>query len=1089
MKIRTRIFMAFLSIILLFLAVGAVVATYNQRLLYRSIERTEAIREEIGAVSELTSLSETSLIPAKQYILTKDLRYKEEFNKLSAQIDGLIFKMAKAHYSSGREPDAEKVEAEERFLSTISLAWSKIRNISGRIFALQDTGKDGSGYLMAGEMEKKWGASMKKALSGWREIEMDELAANSRSLEEAWSGSWKVMAAAAVLLLTLGLYISCLLSRRLTASMKAIKSMVDDMTSGRDINPMNVKPGYDLEGLIIAFNAMKVTVDETRERLERSAERYRRLIHTAPDAVFLLDPVGERIVEANSAAALLTGYEEAELAGLSITNVHPKCCRSECGGILTLASKKSRGECQKATILKKDGTTVPVVITASRVEIEEGELALCFVRDITERVALEEVRKKYTVDLELKVRERTAELRNSIDELGASKNAVLELLETVKNSKREWEDTFDSIPDPIFIHDSDFKVVKCNMAYQRLAAMPFQEIFKRPYYEVYPILTGPFSICAKEKESYCRVEEEEIMLDEDITYRVRYIPFKDHSGRFTYSLHLMEDITEEKVNLARIEREVAVNRQLLKIAEATAKTTNLDSLIKEIVSCVKDILSADMVASYLGDNETKSFIPCHGAGIEGSLMSVFKSEPIDGKSHSIIKALERGEIHTLSTADNIEMNNVFNGNKFVRCLGDKTTIALIPITNKGTYLGLIMAAYTGSKDEIHVIGSRELQLMSGFASQASVAIDEARLYKESINKTMDLSRKIMTIRMLGEIDRSILSAPGADEILETSARMISKLVQCDGADVWVVKDNRIVYTAGHGLTLAQRGNSFNSKAPFFSRILRDSMPFTLTSAEEITTPSGIEKNFISQGLNSIIIIPLRVKDEIKGLLNVSSRRYSAFSSEDLSTLEKFSSHIGVALENTRLISDLEGLFLGTVRTLSKTIDAKSPWTRGHSERVTEIAMRIARVMGLKRDRLRDLELAGLLHDIGKIATYEGILDKAGRLTDTEYEQIKHHPVKGAEILSPLKQLKDIIPGVKFHHVWYDGRGYPETGIRGRDIHPFARILAVADTIDAMSADRPYRKGKSIDEVVAELKRCSGTQFDPEVVEAFLSTLR
>jgi putative nucleotidyltransferase with HDIG domain len=146
-------------------------------------------------------------------------------------------------------------------------------------------------------------------------------------------------------------------------------------------------------------------------------------------------------------------------------------------------------------------------------------------------------------------------------------------------------------------------------------------------------------------------------------------------------------------------------------------------------------------------------------------------------------------------------------------------------------------------------------------------------------------------------------------------------------------------------------------------------------------------------------------------------------------------------------------------------------------------------MGFDKKVLRDLELAGLLHDIGKIATYESILDKAGRLTDKEYLQIQKHPVKGAEILSPLKQLKDIIPGIRYHHVWYNGRGYPDEGLSGENLPAFARILAVADTIDAMSADRPYRRGKSIEEVVRELKRCSGTQFDPEVVKAFLSTIR
>ena len=137
--------------------------------------------------------------------------------------------------------------------------------------------------------------------------------------------------------------------------------------------------------------------------------------------------------------------------------------------------------------------------------------------------------------------------------------------------------------------------------------------------------------------------------------------------------------------------------------------------------------------------------------------------------------------------------------------------------------------------------------------------------------------------------------------------------------------------------------------------------------------------------------------------------------------------------------------------------------------------------------LKDLELAGLLHDVGKIGTYESILDKPARLNEEEQAVMRQHPVKGAEILAPIKQLKEIIPGVKYHHEFYDGTGYPD-GLKGEAIPLHARILTVADTVDAMGANRPYRRGREMDVIVAELKRCSGTQFDPMVVEGFLKTM-
>lgn len=195
------------------------------------------------------------------------------------------------------------------------------------------------------------------------------------------------------------------------------------------------------------------------------------------------------------------------------------------------------------------------------------------------------------------------------------------------------------------------------------------------------------------------------------------------------------------------------------------------------------------------------------------------------------------------------------------------------------------------------------------------------------------------------------------------------------------------------------------------------------------------------------------------------------------------------MRNTILgqMDDLDRLFRGTVTALAAAIDTKSPWTRGHSERVTSYSLALGAGLGLPETDLRTLELAALLHDIGKIGTYEAILDKAGKLTEEELKTIRQHPSKGAEILSPIKHLENIVPLVRGHHESYDGSGYPD-GLRGEEIPIMARILAVCDSYDAMTADRPYRKGRDKDEAVAELKRCGGIQFDPDVVNTFIKVL-
>ncbi len=181
---------------------------------------------------------------------------------------------------------------------------------------------------------------------------------------------------------------------------------------------------------------------------------------------------------------------------------------------------------------------------------------------------------------------------------------------------------------------------------------------------------------------------------------------------------------------------------------------------------------------------------------------------------------------------------------------------------------------------------------------------------------------------------------------------------------------------------------------------------------------------------------------------------------------------------------LHELFLGALESLASAIDAKSPWTRGHSERVAGYAVGIGMQMGLADDALEKLRIAALLHDIGKIGTYDDILNKAGKLTDAEYEAIKQHPARGAEMLAPIRQLHDIIPAVRGHHERYDGAGYPD-GLKGENIPLAARILAVADTFDSMTAERPYRATPGKARALEEIQRHAGTQFDPVVVEAFL----
>jgi putative nucleotidyltransferase with HDIG domain len=181
------------------------------------------------------------------------------------------------------------------------------------------------------------------------------------------------------------------------------------------------------------------------------------------------------------------------------------------------------------------------------------------------------------------------------------------------------------------------------------------------------------------------------------------------------------------------------------------------------------------------------------------------------------------------------------------------------------------------------------------------------------------------------------------------------------------------------------------------------------------------------------------------------------------------------------------LFLETIRTLAAAIDAKDPYTRGHSERVSAYSMAIAKHLGLGQDQVFRVRIAAILHDVGKLGVRDGILNKPGGLTDEEFTIMRRHAEIGAQIMAPIRMLRDIIPGIRNHHEAWDGSGYPDH-LESEQIPLVARIIGVADTFDAMTTTRPYQKAMSLDYVIAKMRSMSGARFDPTVVDAFLAAV-
>jgi len=237
---------------------------------------------------------------------------------------------------------------------------------------------------------------------------------------------------------------------------------------------------------------------------------------------------------------------------------------------------------------------------------------------------------------------------------------------------------------------------------------------------------------------------------------------------------------------------------------------------------------------------------------------------------------------------------------------------------------------------------------------------------------------------------------------------------------------------------------------------------------------------------NIICVPVRVKEKTVGVLEaINKQERGGFNKEDLSLFISLADQVAIALDNSRLYQELEEMFFQTTDSLADAIEKRDPYTGGHTQRVTQYSLAIAKYLQLKPFERSWLRITAVLHDVGKVGIEDRILRKPEPLSPEEFEMIKRHCSIGVEIIEHVRQLRESIPGVKSHHEQLDGTGYPD-GLKGEEIPVLAKIVAVADTFDAMTTDRPYRKAMEKEAAVRELKRCSGTQFDEKVVEAFLN---
>jgi putative nucleotidyltransferase with HDIG domain len=387
-------------------------------------------------------------------------------------------------------------------------------------------------------------------------------------------------------------------------------------------------------------------------------------------------------------------------------------------------------------------------------------------------------------------------------------------------------------------------------------------------------------------------------------------------------------------------------------------------------------------------------------------------------------------------------------------------------------------------------GTHEIAAQN-FDSRIEVeSADEFEDLARSFNSmATQLGKQFRTLATFAEIDEALLSTLDKDEIVKTVLLRTPDLFACDGVVVTLLDAGSDLGAVSYACEGNQGHELVKQNVRLcpeeVRRLFADSETRSLTCTSE-TLPSYLS-GLTSAILSDFRIIPVRGNGDLVGVVALGYARPLALTEDELADSQGLVDRLAVALSNARLVEELESLNLQTLHALARTIDAKSPWTAGHSTRLTRMALEIGKIMGLSDEQMNTLYRGGLLHDIGKIGIPQELLDKHGKLSEEEMRIMRDHVNIGARILEPILAYSDEIPIVRYHHEKYDGTGYPE-GLAGEEIALGARILAVADVFDALNSDRPYRDGWEEERVVEFIRERAGTDFDPRVVEAFLELM-
>ena len=600
----------------------------------------------------------------------------------------------------------------------------------------------------------------------------------------------------------------------------------------------------------------------------------------------------------------------------------------------------------------------------------------------------------------------------------------------IKQAHQEWIAAVDAIADPIFMHDKDFRVMRSNRAYAEHAGMSVKEVLGKLYWEVFPKLDGPLPHCELATQRG-KTSEEEVQLESGEFFLSRVFPITDGDGRYLYSLHIMEDINERK----RAQEELQLRAQLLDSVSDTIFVLDLNEnfiYLNEAAWKTRGYTRDEMMAMNLHTLDTPTY--------EKAIQARFRE--LMEKGRCIFESAHRRKDGSVMP---VEISA-----RIIELGGRKLALSTIrDITERKQ----------AEKALLHA--NRAFKTLSAGNHELVHATDELQLLQAMCRVVVEIGGYRAAWVGYAQQDAGKTIRPMAQSGFEAGYLEALPLTWADSE-------------YGQSPT----GRAVRSGLPQISQDILHDPGYTVWREQAI-----------KWGFAASIALPLRNDGGIFGNLSIYAAEVDAFDRGEVALLEEMVGDLAfgirmlrLRLEQQRSAEQVRMGLEGTVQAIADLVEARDPYTAGHQQRVAQLAAAISVEMGLPEAQVRGIHLAGIIHDLGKIQTPAEILSKPGKLSAVEFSLIKEHPQTGYEILKDIEFPWPIAQIVLQHHEKLDGSGYPH-GLKGSEILLEARILSVADVVEAMSSHRPYRPGLGVDAALAEIGNGRGTRYDPDVVDA------